>query len=99
MRTLAFPFTAAMAQPIWCYTFSPGLNDAWRDLTWRYTQQPQQLCYRDLTDAVRFVIRDYATIRKDPATGGTRSAGCLPPSSGNSPADTTNPSKASSSRW
>lgn len=71
MRTLAFPFSIDMAKPVWCYRFSPDLNATWQDLTRRYTRVPQQLPYRDLTDAVRFVTRDYATIRKEPRAGDT----------------------------
>lgn len=71
MRTLALPYTDQMAGPVYCYTFPDELNNAWRDLTRRYTREPQQLPYRDLTSALRYVSRDYATIRKDPQSRAT----------------------------
>ncbi|MEV4511601.1 RNaseH domain-containing protein [Dactylosporangium sp. NPDC049525] len=71
MRTLAFPYTDAMARPVCCYTFTSDLNDSWQDLTRRYTREPKQLPYRDLTLALRYVSRDYATIRKDPGSAGS----------------------------
>ncbi|MFB6397859.1 RNaseH domain-containing protein [Polymorphospora lycopeni] len=60
-----------MARPVYCYTFTNDLNDSWQDLTRRYTRQPEQLPYRELTLALRYVSRDYATIRKDPVGAGT----------------------------
>jgi hypothetical protein len=71
MHTLAFPYTAAMAGPIHAYDITADVNETWQDLHRRYTREPQQLPYRDLTDALRYVSGDYATIRKNTDGSGT----------------------------
>ncbi|GIF23403.1 hypothetical protein BJ973_000239 [Actinoplanes tereljensis] len=65
MHTLAFPYTDVMAGPVHAYDITAEVNDTWQDLTRRYTREPAQLPYRDLTDALRYVSKDYATIRKN----------------------------------
>lgn len=71
MRTLAFPYTDAMAEKIYGYTLSSELNDTWQDLTRRYTRYPKNLPYKDLSLGLRYVSGDYATICKDPDGPGT----------------------------
>jgi hypothetical protein len=71
MRTLAFPYTEAMAEKIYGYTLSREVNDTWQDLHRRYTRHPKNLPYRDLSLGLRYVSSDYATICKDPEGPGT----------------------------
>ncbi|MEU8001072.1 RNaseH domain-containing protein [Catellatospora sp. NPDC049111] len=71
MITLAFPYTPEMAPAVYGYILSDELNDAWRDLQRRYTREPKSLPYYDLTAALRYVLNDYAAIRKGPKDAGT----------------------------
>ncbi|WP_210822097.1 RNaseH domain-containing protein [Micromonospora sp. C95] len=71
MRTLAFPYTEAMAEKIHGYTLGSEVNDTWQDLNRRYTRHPKNLPYRDLSLGLRYVSSDYATICKDPDGPGT----------------------------
>jgi hypothetical protein len=66
MLTLAFPYTPEIAGSVLCYTLTPELAEAWEELTKRHTTEGKNLPYADVAQALRFVLGDFAAIRRGP---------------------------------
>ena len=68
MLTLAFPYTSAIAGDVQCYTLTPELANAWDNLARQHgtSGRARNLPYADLSQAFRFVLGDFAAIRRGP---------------------------------
>lgn len=66
MRTLAFPITEAIAGHVYLYEPTPALDEAWADLTLRFAGERKSLPYKDLAQAMRFVLGDFAAVQRGP---------------------------------
>ncbi|GGL20771.1 RNaseH domain-containing protein [Nocardia jinanensis] len=68
MQTLAFPITEEIAGKVLCYNTSPELADAWEQLSRRHNggEASKRLPYTNLTQALRFVLGDFAAIQRGP---------------------------------
>ncbi len=71
MRTIAFPYTPDMAGHVYAYDITPQLADQWEALTRLYARQSQSLPYYNLAQAFRFVLGDFAAVRRGPDNTGT----------------------------
>jgi hypothetical protein len=66
MQTLAFPYTPEIAGTVLCYTITSELAQTWQELTKRHAKEDQRLPYYDLTQAFKFILGDFAAVRRGP---------------------------------
>jgi RNaseH domain of pPIWI_RE/pPIWI_RE module N-terminal domain/MID domain of pPIWI_RE len=66
MLTLAFTYTPAIAGTVFCLTVTPELAEQWGALTRQHARENQNLPYHDLSQALKFVLGDFAAVCKGP---------------------------------